>query len=1078
MSTDERIRALLLRLGETNATPEAVCQDCPELLDDVRARWNRLRAFGAGLDSLLPAHRRADEDAAKFPGYAIEAVLGAGGMGTVYRARDLSSGRLVALKVVHPHLRALPGYVERLRREADIGSRVAHANVVRTLGLADHAAGSDALQALVTEYVEGQTLMGLLAELGRVPEQLCRHIGHEIAKGLAAIHGVGAVHRDLKPENVLITRHHVVKVMDLGIARALDLVDRLSLSGAFVGSLRYAAPEQLRGSGSVDARADLFALGLVLYELVTGHHALEPDRPSGTGTRARGSARRAVEVAPDVSPFFDELLARLLEDDRDARIGPAADVATLLAEGERSAWWLAREDAFRRSSHPSVARETRMHGRREELTHLLDVCGQAADGRGRVVLIEGEAGIGKSRLLSDWMQTLGDHGPHLLFGACAPGGAATATSAFASAFRSHFGSERLVDDLRQRLARSPALVPAFAALLRGEPPPDGTEALTQDAMQTAFVRTLQALAAERLTVLVIDDLHFAPPEGRALFSALACAVQAHRVVLVGTARPTLDSGWKADLARLPHVSRRTIRRLDVRDVAALLEEALGHRQAAEDLASKTLEKTDGNPYFVLEVLRELRSGGLLRRVGERRWELVRTIADIPCPQNVRELLLARLQALGPEDRETLQSAACCGPSFDPLLVAEAIGADRLAFLRRLASLETVHRLVRSAGRRFVFDHHLLHDVVYAGTPEPLRESLHAAVGAVLEARASAAPPGTASHERALFPMLVDHLLRGGQGARALRHLDAAVEDLERRYEYDAAMDLLRRTLAVPGLVAGERRCGLLLRLADRLERLARYTDEGPTLAEARSLADSLGDETLRARVHTVFGRYFTGTSKPDDAIRELESAIGLFRSLGDRRGEADATEALGSQLTRLGRYDEARARLEHCRDVAREAGARRAEASAHRLLGTLAYIRGDLDGAAEEQERAVALSHSVGDGPMERKAAGYLGILHWSQGRFDAAVDCYETLRSACRDAGDRVGEASALLTLSDLLCDLGRFAEALELNRRALDLTRETGSRVSEAHATATYGNKFLSLGKPTEASEFFRRGLDLARQ
>src|SRR5262245_31171421 len=406
MSTDERIRALLLRLGETNATPEAVCQDCPELLDDVRARWNRLRAFGAGLDSLLPAHRRADEDAAKFPGYAIEAVLGAGGMGTVYRARDVSTGRLVALKVIHPHLRALPGYVERLRREAAIGSRVVHENVVRTLGLADHSAGSDALQALVTESVEGQTLLGLLAELGRVPEQLCRHIGQEIAEGLAAIHRVGAVHRDLKPENVLITREHVVKVMDLGIARVLDLADGLSQSGAFVGSLRYAAPEQLRGGDSVDARADLFALGLVLYELVTGHHAFDLDRPRGAAARARGSPRRAIEVAPDVSPFFDELMARLQDEDRDARLGPATDVAAILADGERSAWWRAREDAFRRSGHPSVARETRMHGRRDELTHLIDLYSQAAGGSGRVVLIQGEAGIGKSRLLSDWMQTL------------------------------------------------------------------------------------------------------------------------------------------------------------------------------------------------------------------------------------------------------------------------------------------------------------------------------------------------------------------------------------------------------------------------------------------------------------------------------------------------------------------------------------------------------------------------------------------------------------------------------------------------------------------------------------------------
>src|SRR5262245_57139253 len=136
MSADGRIRDLLLRLCEEGATPERVCRECPELLDEVRGRWERLRAFDAGLDALFPPAGPAGEETPKFPGYAVEAVLGVGGMGTVYRAREHASGRVVALKVIHPHLRGVPGFDARLRREAEIGERIAHANVVRTLGLA------------------------------------------------------------------------------------------------------------------------------------------------------------------------------------------------------------------------------------------------------------------------------------------------------------------------------------------------------------------------------------------------------------------------------------------------------------------------------------------------------------------------------------------------------------------------------------------------------------------------------------------------------------------------------------------------------------------------------------------------------------------------------------------------------------------------------------------------------------------------------------------------------------------------------------------------------------------------------
>ena len=211
--------------------------------------------------------------------YRVLADLGSGGMGKVYlaeivgKAAGLETGRKVALKVIHAHLLDTPGFFQRFLREADIGRAVQHENVVRTY-LAD-ALLHDGVQQnfLVMEYVEGQTLRDLLKEMERVPEELCRHIGREVAQGLTAIHEAGVVHRDLKPENVLITEDQVVKVMDLGVAHLQDEAIRLSQTGAFVGSLEYASPEQFRSSGSeVDARSDLHALGIVLYELSTGRH--------------------------------------------------------------------------------------------------------------------------------------------------------------------------------------------------------------------------------------------------------------------------------------------------------------------------------------------------------------------------------------------------------------------------------------------------------------------------------------------------------------------------------------------------------------------------------------------------------------------------------------------------------------------------------------------------------------------------------------------------------------------------------------------------------------------------------------
>ena len=149
-----------------------------------------------------------------------------------------------------------------------------------------------------------------MTELGTVPEELCRHVAHEVASGLAAIHAAGVVHRDLKPENVLITRDNVVKVMDLGVARATEDEVRLTQTNAFVGSLQYAAPEQFAGvAAELDGRADLHALGVMLYELLTGANPYQDTDWRVVLQRVlKETPRRLGAVNPQVSPFLEEVV--------------------------------------------------------------------------------------------------------------------------------------------------------------------------------------------------------------------------------------------------------------------------------------------------------------------------------------------------------------------------------------------------------------------------------------------------------------------------------------------------------------------------------------------------------------------------------------------------------------------------------------------------------------------------------------------------------------------------------------------------------------------------------------------------
>jgi serine/threonine-protein kinase len=197
--------------------------------------------------------------------YVILGMLGAGGMGNVYKARDLELDELVALKVLRPELVGAPGVLDRFRREVKLARRVTHPNVARVFDIGEHRGE----KLLTMELIDGESLAAVLARERRLSVGRVTVLASAICAGLAAAHAAGVIHRDLKPDNVLIDRSGRVVITDFGIARAIAPgADRTVAS--FVGTPAYMAPEQVEEGAEVDARADLYALGAMLYELVVG----------------------------------------------------------------------------------------------------------------------------------------------------------------------------------------------------------------------------------------------------------------------------------------------------------------------------------------------------------------------------------------------------------------------------------------------------------------------------------------------------------------------------------------------------------------------------------------------------------------------------------------------------------------------------------------------------------------------------------------------------------------------------------------------------------------------------------------
>ncbi len=1023
--------------------------------------------------------------------YDVLTELGSGGMGTVHRAEvvgrvpGLEAGTVVAIKQIHPHLLERDGFFKRFLREAEIGRRVRHPNVVRVHDCDAFRVDDAVRHILVMEYVEGKTLRALATELGIVPEAFCRQVGRDIAEGLRAIHEAGVVHRDLKPENVVITPAHVVKIMDLGVARLQDEAIHLSQTGQFIGSLEYAAPEQFgQDAQKVDGRVDLHALGLLLYELATGTQPFRDETPQLVIQHVLHDVPApAARLNPRLSPFFEEVLGTLLAKDRARRFASAAQVAEVLEQGEAGAWWQSRQarhhsTATRRLRRGRLARDTAIYGREAPLELLRAAFESAQAGRGQVRLIGGEVGIGKSRVADELVSRLEEDGEklHVLYGAYPAGGAATAAGAFSTAYREYLGSEGLEDRLTQLLPDLPALVPGFAAVLRGEPSPSGREPLSRDALQTAFVQTTRALAAERPVVLLIEDLHFAPEEGLALFAALAQGIAEDRILQLGTLQPSLAPAWLQAITGEPHAGLIELERLGAKDLVMLLEDLLQSRRLAEDLAGRVAIKSDGNPYFAFEIVRGLRERGLLHRRPDGPWEMAAALRDLELPSSVTGMVRSRVGALDRRERHLLEVAACLGFEFDPLLIGDVLDLPRITLLQTLASIEAEHGLVRSVGTHWVFDQHLVRDVLEEDLPDLLRREYHAAIGDVLAAQAQAR--GSVSFDGATAVALCEHYLAGGRDDDAVGVLDAALDHLEAGYLNDRVLGLARRVLEAPGLLAGGRRAALLLRVADRLHTAGLREEEETAIEEELSLAREIGDEELESKGLVARGTLSWSLARTSRARADFEAARDLARRMGDKQREAQAMGNLGVVAWGQGHLDEARQLFDGCRELASEIGDPVVEARASGNLGHVALALGLLADALEDYEAHRTLAAAAGLHESEGRAAGNAGQVLLLLGRWDEAEAPLAHHLRVARETGSRIDEAFASLNLAELDVCRGHAERAAEAFARVLALAQRIRHRRGEAHTLLMWGGLETECGDVTAAAERFDDAASIAAQ
>lgn len=606
-------------------------------------------------------------------GLEVVAELGGGAHATVYRVRR--EGTEYALKVLHRRQDGRDPRASGFRREAALLARVDHRGVPRVYDVGEVGGRP----YLIMELLDGAPLADLLARRP-LDERACTRLGLDLAAALAAVHRIGLVHRDITPANVMIAADGAARLIDFGLAvRGRDEYE--DTDGA-AGTFAYSAPEQtgmLRRA--VDGRADLYSLGVVLFEAATGEL---PFTSADVGELIRMHATAEIPDmrtrSPAISPEYGAVVTQLLAKDPDDRYQRAdelwRDLARLPAAGDGIV------------PEPATVRATRagtLVGRERERALLADRWARALSGDGGVVLVRGATGAGKTTLATTVVETARAGGALVLSGKCDPD-SRIPLAAIRAAIEEHVRSfdalsapkrdaavARIRADAGVGAALLAPLSPALAAVL-DTPVLTGEDRSGQLAVAVAeFLIRLAGHAGGLL--LHLDDVQWADPATRQIVRRLAVDLAAVPLLVVATARDGTEYtdalGAFVTAAGQGQSLQIALGPLDGERVAELVHTHLTGARAGPDLIAQLAARGGGNPFATLEYLHALVDAGAL----SPHWGTWRLDEDLlqalRLPDDVLDLVLARIDALGGEARRSLAVAAAIGSRFQPALMSEA-----------------------------------------------------------------------------------------------------------------------------------------------------------------------------------------------------------------------------------------------------------------------------------------------------------------------------------------------------------------------------------------------------------------------
>jgi tetratricopeptide (TPR) repeat protein len=1000
--------------------------------------------------------------------YRLDAELGHGGMGTVYQAHDMLLDRDVAVKVLSSSTLGVEGRA-RLLHEAQAVARLNHPNIVKV-----YDAGTSAgMSFVVMELLTGNSLFvtrpteidAILAIVG----QICAALEHA--------HAHGIIHRDLKLENIIMSESGVATLTDFGLARS-D-ASRVSMEGMIVGTVFYLAPEQALGQ-TLDGRADLYALGVILYELTAGRVPFTGDDP----LTVIAQHLHAPVVPPStynaaIPAWLDALILKLLSKQPGDRPGSAAEVLGYLESAEEV------EPPEVRTSILDRLVRGRLVGREHESEEARACWRQAiaAPGERPVLLISGESGVGKTPLMREVTTLAEVSGSKVLLTQCYDqGGApfAPITELIRTAVSSNppgFLEDAVLADLLVMAPDLTAQTPQAPAHMPADPQSE------QQRFFESFTALCAALTSRTPLLIVVEDVHWADSSSLFLLRHLARRARALklRLLLLLTFRDEdLDetcclNDVLLDFNRERLASRIRLARFTREQTQSLLAYMLQEEPAAE-FVDGIFRVTEGNMFYIEEVCRSLIEEGKLSRENGR-WSHP-NMDEIHIPETIQATIQARVNKLPVQVQDVLRLAAVIGSEFDFNILQKAseqdeeILIDAIEIAERAQIIEEVKaKSTLVSGEAFTFAHSLIPTALHESVSGLRRHRMHRRVAAAIE--------DMHPDDSTQFEVLAFHYEKAGDISRARNYYTRAGDramavfaSQEAERDYRAAIQLspsdaeragllsslgeslFRQSLYADAIQTWEAAIYLfhtcsdpnnVARLYARLARAVWYANDTP-----RSLSVCLeGLETVRemavdqqetpgmaALLHET-ARAYRFNNKFAEALPLCEQALDMAQRLGLEDVQAETLATLGILPNRTS--EERRESLTAAVELAEKAGLLATAARAHLNMSGFLEEMGEATGALQHAQQARLLAHHIGIISWEHTFASAMLGFYLAVGDLERAEQTLADLRQLVTSLPDPVPAVFNNNLLHIQLCRVrGDWDTAIRLYEQYIDDARQ----------------------------------------